>query len=81
MSNKEIVEAIRANEKQDKELIQFFAPFDTEFFKEKVRINNRHLNFFSDPDSKKNFIKMINDIITTVPHMTCIKTNTKFFLT
>lgn len=27
MSNKEIVEAIRANEKQDKELIQFFAPF------------------------------------------------------
>ena len=59
MSNKEIVEAIRANEKQDKELIQFFAPFDTEFFKEKVRINNRHLNFFSDPDSKKNFIKMI----------------------
>lgn len=35
MSNKEIVEAIRANEKQDKELIQFFAPFDTEFFDEK----------------------------------------------
>lgn len=34
MSNKEIVEAIRANEKQDKELIQFFAPFDTEFFRE-----------------------------------------------
>lgn len=59
MSNKEIVEAIRSNEKQDKELIQFFAPFDTEFFKEKVRINNRHLNFFSDPDSKKNFIKMV----------------------
>ena len=59
MSNKEIVEAIRASEKQDKELIQFFAPFDTEFFKEKVRINNRHLNFFSDPDSKKNFIRMV----------------------
>lgn len=62
MSNKEIVEAIRSNEKQDKELIQFFAPFDTEFFKEKVRINNRHLNFFSDPDSKKNFIKMVEVI-------------------
>ncbi len=59
MSNKEIVEAIRSNEKQDKELIQFFAPFDTEFFKEKVRINNRHLNFFSDSKSKKNFSKMI----------------------
>ncbi len=59
MSNKEIVEAIRSNEKQDKELIQFFAPFDTEFFKEKVRINNRHLNFFSDSESKKNFSKMI----------------------
>lgn len=59
MSNKEIVEAIRSNEIQDKELIQFFAPFDTEFFKEKVRINNRHLNFFSDSNSKKNFIMMI----------------------
>ena len=59
MSNKEIVEAIRANEKQDKELIQFFAPFDTEFFKEKVRINNRHLNFFSDPDSKKNSTQFV----------------------
>lgn len=59
MSNREIVEAIRANEKQDKELIQFFAPFDTEFFKERVRINNRHLNFFSNPDSKKNLIKMV----------------------
>lgn len=35
MSNKEIVEAIRANEKQDKELIQFFAPFDTEFSKKR----------------------------------------------
>ncbi len=72
MSNKEIVEAIRANEKQDKELIQFFAPFDTEFFKEKVRINNRHLNFFSDPDSKKNFIKMIevmeNVELSITPH-------------
>lgn len=59
MSNKEIVDAIRANEKQDKELIQFFAPFDTEFFKEKVRINNRHLNFFSDPDSQKNIIRLV----------------------
>ncbi|WP_417176283.1 hypothetical protein [Alistipes putredinis] len=59
MSNKEIVEAIRANEKQDKELIEFFAPFDTEFFKEKIRINNRFLNFFSDPEAKKNFIRVV----------------------
>lgn len=59
MSNREIVEAVRANEKQDKELVQVFAPFDTELFKERVRISNRHLNFFSDPDSKKNFIRMI----------------------
>lgn len=59
MSNKEIVEAIRANEKQDKELIEFFSPFDTGFFKEKIRINNRFLNFFSDPDAKKNFIRVV----------------------
>lgn len=62
MSNKEIVEAIRANEKQDKELIRFFAPFDAELFKEKISINNRHLNFFSDPESKKNFIKVVEAI-------------------
>ncbi len=72
MSNKEIVDAIRANEKQDRELIRFFAPFDTEIFLEKVRINNRHLNFFSDPDSKKNFIKMVeameNVELSITPH-------------
>lgn len=82
MSNKEIVEAIRANEKQDKELIQFFAPFDTEFFKEKVRINNRHLNFFSDPDSKKNFIKMIevmeNVELSITPHQKYKMLNSPF---
>ena len=42
------------------------------FFSEKVRINNRHLNFFSDPDSKKNFIKMIevmeNVELSITPH-------------
>lgn len=62
MSNKEVVEAIRANERQDKGLIRFFAPFDTEVFKEKIRINNRHLNFFSDADSRRNFIRIIETI-------------------
>lgn len=53
MSNKEIVDAIRTNKSKEKELVAFFSPFDTEFFKEHIRINNRHLNFFSDPASRK----------------------------
>lgn len=64
MSNKEIVEAIRDNEKQGRELMKFFSPFDTEIFKEKININNRHLNFFSDGGSRKNLthvIKMLED--------------------
>lgn len=62
MSNKEVVAAIRANEKQDKELIKFFSPFDTGFFKERVKINDRHLNFFSNPKSRKNLIRVIDAI-------------------
>ncbi len=64
MSNKEVVDAIRANEKQDKELIKFFSPFDTGFFKERVKINDRHLNFFSNPKSRKNLIRVIDAIET-----------------
>lgn len=71
MSNKEIVEAIRANEKQNKELIEFFAPFDTELFKEKIRINNRFLNFFSDPEAKKNFIRVVEAMENVELSVTC----------
>lgn len=59
MSNKEIVEVIRENEKLDKELVRFFSPIDTILFKEKVIINHRHLNFFSDAGSRKNLAQMV----------------------
>lgn len=60
MSNKEVVDAIKANEEQERELVKFFAPFDTLFFKESYSILNRHLNLFSNPDSRKNLLKVID---------------------
>lgn len=60
MSNKEIVEAIKANEKQEKELIRFFAPFDTFFFIERYKILNRDLNLFTDNSAKENFYRIID---------------------
>lgn len=66
MSNREIVDAIRTNKSKEKEQIAFFSPFDTEFFKEHIRINNRHLNFFSDPASRK----ILDYIIETIQNVT-----------
>ena len=62
MSNREIVEAIRANKSKEKELVAFFSPFDTAFFKEHVKINSRYLNFFTDSASREN----LNSIIETL---------------
>jgi len=62
MSNKEIVDAIRANKKQEREQIAFFSFFDTAFFKEHVSIINRHLNFFFDPISKQNLDRAIKEL-------------------
>ena len=50
MSQRELIEAIRENRKKEKEALHFFAPFDTAFFKERVRIHRRYLNFFSAKD-------------------------------
>lgn len=63
MSNKEIVDAIRNNEKHDKELTEFFSPFDTSFFLERVNILNRHLQLFSNPQSRKNLTSLIDLIV------------------
>ena len=62
MSNREFVEAIRANKSKEKELVAFFSPFDTAFFKEHVKINSRYLNFFTDSASREN----LNSIIETL---------------
>ena len=46
MSNNEIVAAIRANRKKEEKTIRFFSPFDTEIFKDGVRIFGRSLDLF-----------------------------------
>lgn len=50
MSQRELIEAIRQNRRKEKEALHFFAPFDTAFFKERVRIHRRYLKFFSEKD-------------------------------
>ncbi|MCT4671803.1 MAG: hypothetical protein N4A37_00950 [Prolixibacteraceae bacterium] len=58
MSNKEVVEAIRANRNKEKRSLDFFRFFDTELFKEKVVIKHRVLSFLSDRENSKTFIKI-----------------------
>lgn len=63
MSNKELVSAIKHNRKIEKENIQFFIPFDTEFFNSHVRFTNRFLNIFTDTDAMKNLFLLARNII------------------
>lgn len=63
MSNKEIVDAIRTNKKREKEMISFFIPFDTAFFKERVKIIDRDLNFFSNPEMRENMNKLVETML------------------
>ncbi|CAA0145347.1 hypothetical protein [Tenacibaculum maritimum] len=63
MSNQEVVEAIRENRKREERNINFFLPFDTELFKEKVKIVNRHLNFLTDKASKENLFRIAQKIL------------------
>lgn len=65
MSNKEIVDAIRANKKKEKELISFFSPFDTAFFQEHVSIIDRCLNYFTNPASKESLKYIIETLLDT----------------
>lgn len=58
MSNREVVEAIRENRKREERNIDFFLPFDTELFKERVKIVNRHLNFLTDNKAKENLFRI-----------------------
>lgn len=70
MSNREVVEAIRENKKIEKRNIEFFLPFDTELFKEKAKIINRHLSFLTDKKSKENLFRIaikVLDINLDIP--------------
>ncbi len=63
MSNREIVEAIRENKRREDRNIDFFLPFDTELFKEKVGIVNRHLSFLTDKKAKENLFRIAKRIL------------------
>lgn len=63
MSNREVVEAMRENKKREKRNIDFFLPFDTELFRERVRIVNRHLSFLTDKNSKENLYHIAQNIL------------------
>lgn len=62
-NKKEVIDTIRKNREKEKGDINFFTLFDTEIFKERVRINNRSLNFFSDKKSKQNLLNIFKQII------------------
>lgn len=63
MSQREIVEAIKTNKRKEEEAVRFFSPFDTAFFKERVKIHKRYLDFFSNSSSHENLNSMIKAII------------------
>ncbi len=63
MNVRELVEEIRANRRRAKETIKFFAPFDTAFFRERVKIHQRHLNFFSQANPHKSLEAVIEVIL------------------
>lgn len=69
MSQREIVDAIKTNRRKEKEAISFFSPFDTAFFKERVKIHQRYLNFFSHSSSHKNLNALIKSVIGKEIHL------------
>lgn len=64
-NTKGVVEEIRNNRKREKENLDFFSFFDTELFKESVKINNRSLNFFFSTKSKEQVLTIIKEIVGT----------------
>ncbi len=63
MSGREIAEEIRKNRKKELANINFFTPFDTGFFKERVKVLNRHLNLFSDEKARQNLVDIARQIV------------------
>ena len=63
MSNREIVSAIQNNRKIENETIHFFSPFDTEIFKDKVRISERYLNLFAEPGKNVILQRIVSGIL------------------
>ena len=62
-SKEKILLRMKTEQKKADEYLEFFAPFDTELFKNKVRLSNRHIYAFSDPSNRALLIRTIKKII------------------
>jgi len=63
MGTTEVVDAMRANKKREDENVHFFIPFDTELFKKKLKLNNRHLHIFTDEQALENIFSIGKKLI------------------
>lgn len=63
MGTREVIEAMKENRKREQENIHFFIPFDTELFREGLRLNNRHLHIFSDEQALENIFTISKQLI------------------
>ncbi|WP_196892297.1 hypothetical protein [Aureivirga marina] len=63
MSHREIVNTIKENRKKEKENMNFFIPFDTEIFREKLNLVNRYLHIYTDKYAKNNLYSFAKEMI------------------
>ena len=63
MTTKDVVQAMKENKKREEENIHFFIPFDTELFKQTLKLNNRHLHIFSDEEAIENIFSISRKLI------------------
>ena len=71
MSPQELVTAIKRNKERTEASKAFFAPFDTAFFKERVKIHQRYLRLFSglERGDKKSILHQLVDAIIAQPEL------------
>jgi hypothetical protein len=62
MSNKEIVEAVRANREAENEALNFFMPFDNEFFTTHANSTIKSLHLFNDKIDL--FLSIVDELIS-----------------
>jgi len=63
MGTRDVVQAIKENKQVENENIHFFIPFDTELFRQRLRLNNRHLHIFSDEQALDNVFSIAKKLI------------------
>ena len=62
-NTKDVVNAMKENRKREEENIHFFIPFDTELFKQTLKLNNRHLHIFTDENAIDNIFSIAKKLI------------------